>query len=214
MRWVVCGFYTPDYSHWGNALRCNLDQLDVRHDIRASAKLPGGWEANTRAKPIEIRAAMDRHPDTTIIFLDVDCAVRGPISRLQGLADIGGDVGIYARTRLRSSGKPLFAPRSGTIVLRPTPATRRFTGAWIDAGLSAHRYANDQDLFVVALGRVPRLSVTLLGNEACAILADRCLDPIVLHDTSDREKDSVSRLRKTVTAMVAKRRMIKVAAST
>jgi hypothetical protein len=34
---------------------------------------------------------MDRHPGSTIIFLDVDCTVLGPLDRL---AAIAGDLGL------------------------------------------------------------------------------------------------------------------------
>lgn len=210
---IVCAFYTPDYEAFADALRRNLDQIGAPHDLHAVPKRDGGWEANTRAKPVEILAAMNRHPGKVILWLDVDCVVRGPVERLQGLCAIGGDVGLYARTRLRSNGKPMFAPRSGTMVIRPTPAARSFLEAWIKAGQSVHQYAVDQDTLVLALGRVPSLSLSLLGNEACALLEDKCPDPIVLHDRSPTHKGSVSRIRRIVTAMITKRKTIKVEAS-
>ena len=43
---------------------------------------------------------MDRHPDKVIVLLDVDCRVLGDLSPL---AEIGGDVGFYVRTKYRRS---------------------------------------------------------------------------------------------------------------
>jgi hypothetical protein len=74
---------------------------------------------------------------------------------------------------------------------------------WIKASRAAYRYANDQDTLVVALGRVPSLSWTALGNEACAVAADRCPDPIIMHDTSKTNKATASRWFKTLSALYA-----------
>ena len=133
-NWVVCGYYTPDYAVHALDLKADLDRVKAPHDIACVAKREGGWEANVRAKPIEIAAAMLRHPDKTIVWLDVDCSINGP---LDGLAQISGDVAFFARTKLKSNGKPIFCPRSGTMVIRPTVAARAFIAAWGQASLAA-----------------------------------------------------------------------------
>jgi hypothetical protein len=200
MSWVVCGYYTPDYAVHALDLKEDLDRVKAPHDIVCVAKREGGWEANVRAKPIEIAAAMLRHPDKTIIWLDVDCSVNG---RLDGLAEIGGDVAFFARAKLKSNGKPIFCPRSGTMVIRPTRAAKSFIAAWGQASLEAPKYSNDQDTMVVALGKVPNLSLSFLGNEACAIEADNCFCPLILHDTVKGK--GVPRWRKRLSALVGTR---------
>jgi hypothetical protein len=199
-NWVVCGYYTPDYAVHALDLKADLDRVKAPHDIACVAKREGGWEANVRAKPIEIAAAMLRHPDKTIVWLDVDCSINGP---LDGLAQISGDVAFFARTKLKSNGKPIFCPRSGTMVIRPTVAARAFIAAWGQASLAASKYSNDQDSLVVALGRVPSLSLTFLPNEACAIEADNCFCPIILHDT--QKGKGVPRWRKRLSAFMTSR---------
>jgi hypothetical protein len=48
------------------------------------------------AKPMAVRDAMARHPDRVVIFLDVDCEVRGDLSPL---AEMVADVAFYVRSR-------------------------------------------------------------------------------------------------------------------
>ena len=124
----------PDYRAWAFKLITSLDDRGIPHDIVEVPKLPGSWEANTMAKPAHLLDAMDRHPDKVIVFLDVDCRVRGDLSPL---AEIGGDVGFYLRTKWRRSGGMRFGARSGTVVVRPTAGARAYVEAWIAAAAEA-----------------------------------------------------------------------------
>jgi len=69
MLTIVCGWYTPDYQHWVDRLKINLDNIDVKHDFVEVEKKEGGWEVNTNQKPSQIIAALKRHPDKRIIFM-------------------------------------------------------------------------------------------------------------------------------------------------
>lgn len=193
---IICGWYTPDYAHWARKLQSNLNSLGVSHDLVEVAKRKGGWEANTLAKPIHIRDAMERHPGKTIIFLDVDCEVIGTQDDLAQIANISGDVGLYARTRIRRNGTPLFAPRSGTLVLRPTERTRTFLDVWIDISARAPRFTVDQTSLTVALGRVPGITITALGVEACSVPNDRTQAPIILHQRASADIRKAGRFEK------------------
>ena len=79
------------------------------------------------AKPWQLLAAMDRHPNEVIVFLDVDCEVLGDLSPLAGIT---GDVGFYIRTKYRKTGGMRFGARSGTVVVRPTAGARQYVEAW------------------------------------------------------------------------------------
>jgi hypothetical protein len=180
---IVCGWYTPDYAHWLSTLVPSLEAVGAPHDFVEVPKTAGGWELNTMCKPREIAEAMRRHPGKVVIFIDVDCQALAP---LDDLAEIGGDVGVYIRTRYRSNGDPKIGPRSGSMVFRPTRKALEFVEAWIDEGSRAARFGVDQDSLAVALGRVPGLSVTTLGVEWCAVPADKCERPKILHDSASR----------------------------
>ena len=149
---IVCAWHTPDYRPWADKLTASLDAIGAPYDIVEVPKLPGTWEANTMAKPGQLLAAMDRHPSEVIVFLDVDCEVLGDLSPLAGIT---GDVAFYIRTKYRRSGGMRFGARSGTVVVRPTPAARRYVEAWADAGRDAPWGDVDQTTQMIAMGRVP-----------------------------------------------------------
>ena len=158
---VVCAWHTPDYRAWACKLVTSLEARSIPHDIVEVPKLPGSWEANTLAKPAQLLAAMDRHPDKVVIFLDVDCEVLGDLSPLAG---IGGDVGFYMRTKWRRSGGMRFGARSGTVVVRPTAGARQYVEAWEDAAREAPWGDVDQTAQMFAMGRAPGTSFTMLGG--------------------------------------------------
>ncbi|MBA4132530.1 MAG: hypothetical protein C0519_14040 [Hyphomicrobium sp.] len=198
---IVCGWYTPDYACWWDKLRPTLKAVGAPHDFVEVTKAAGGWERNTMRKPAQIAAAFDRHPEKTVIFIDVDCTVLSPLDELAG---ISGDIGVYIRTRFRSNGEPKLGPRSGTMVFQPTIGARRFVEAWIAEGRNAAKYGVDQDSLAVALGRVPGLSVTTLGVEWCAVPADNCDSPKILHDSASRDSKT-GRLARAVSFLSGRR---------
>jgi len=132
---IVCGFYTPDYHHWVVPLVASLDQFGQSHDFVLAEKAGQMWETNTMAKARHILAAMDRHPDKVIVWLDVDCIVHGDLSPL---ADIRGDVAfrMYSKFRRHHKGAR-FRAQSGTMVFRPTAEARQFVEHWKRASENA-----------------------------------------------------------------------------
>src|SRR5262245_5640044 len=114
-RVIVCGFYTEDYRHWVGPLVASLDRLNQAHDFVLAEKAGQMWETNTMAKARHILAAMDRHPDKLIVWLDVDCIVHGDLSPL---ADIRGDVAFRMHSKFRrhhkgARGAPTKIPDCG-----------------------------------------------------------------------------------------------------
>ena len=178
---VVCGWYTPDYRNYWERLRANLENINSRHDFIEVLKPDQGWEANTMRKAEQALVAMDRHPDTTIIFIDVDCVVLGTLDDLSELARIPGDVGLFLHTKWKQHGSPWIGIRSGTLVIKPTAAARQFIECWRSASAAAPRYCTDQDSIRYALGCVPNLSVTLLDIRYCAVPGDRHPSPVIFH---------------------------------
>jgi hypothetical protein len=173
MNYVVCAFYTPDYSRWVPPLEASLDRVNAPYDIALVDKVAGGWEANTRQKPAQVLAAMDRHPNKSIIFLDVDCIVRGSLA---ALADIRGDIGVHMPIKRRPKGARLRI-RTGTLVVRPTPEARRFVEAWVAQSARARIGDNDQTTFAVAVNDAPGVVIEPLARKWCSVLGD---DPDIL----------------------------------
>ena len=188
-NWIVCGFYTPDYEQWASRLRASLFAHGASHDLVPRAKLPGGWEANTMAKPLAVREAMSRHPDKVVIFLDVDCQVLGDLAPL---ARLTADVAFYVRARRRKGGGTRFGVRSGTLVLRPTDAARRFVDAWVILSEAANYGDVDQTTLMLAIGAAPGVTFEALTAKWCATEEDGVAEPVVLHDQASRDQAKVS----------------------
>ena len=109
---IVCGFYTEDYRRWVVPLVASLDRLGQAHDFALAEKAGQMWETNTMAKARHILAAMDRHLDEVIVWLDVDYIVHGDLSPL---ADIRGDVAFRMHSKFRRHHKGArFRAQSGT----------------------------------------------------------------------------------------------------
>lgn len=194
---IVCGRYTPDYAPWVFPLRTRLDELCVPHDFVKVRNSEDDRQA-ALTKPHHIRDAMDRHPAKVIVFLDVDCEIVGAHHDLVRLADIEGDVAFYARTGFHRNGRPAFAPRSRNMVLRPTMKARVFVNEWIAACGQAPPWAVHHDTMTVALGRVPELSITLLGLEFCATEPDNYPLPVILCERARRDVRKPGRLARIV----------------
>jgi len=190
---VVCGWYTPDYKRYADALRANLNQIGELHDFVEVAKDSGIWEVNTLRKPAQILAAMERWPERTIIFLDVDCHVSG---ELGDLASIGGDVGLHFRARTLRDGTPRLNARSGTMVIRPTRAARLLIEAWARLCVDAPFGAVDQRTLPMAIALTPGLTITVLGNEYCSVHGDGIADPVISHDCASQYTRKVPRWRR------------------
>ena len=128
--WIAFGWFTDDplYRPLTEQLAISLDRFNVPYDFAAVAKLPGGWEANTRQKPAQLLAAMDRHPGKTIVLLDVDFTA---IADISWLADASGDIALQLAARRRSNGSTRLIASAQVIVVKPTLPARRFVEAWL-----------------------------------------------------------------------------------
>ena len=190
MERLVYAWFTPDYRAPAVDLMCNLDRLGERYQIDQVAKDDGGWERNTLRKPSLVRAAMDRHPDHTIILLDVDCEVRRPLTDLAG---ISGDIALRMKSWRSARAGVYLGVRSGTMVLRPTAATRQFLDLWVRLSDAAPRGAIDQHTLALAIGRSPMLSITALAPEWCAVPGDGVANPAILHGQASKGQRKMSK---------------------
>lgn len=188
MSWIVCGFFTPDYRHWADELIASLDAVDAPHDLVMTEKRDGGWEANTMAKAGQVLAAMDRHPNEVVIFLDVDCQVHGDLSPL---ASLRGDIGLYMPVKRKSDGTMTavrFKPHSGTLVVRPTPQARQFVEAWAMLSREARRTDVDQTTLALAMNQACGVAIELLHPKWCATPGYTEPDAVIRHDEASQSQ--------------------------
>jgi hypothetical protein len=200
---VVCGFYTRDYFHWVPPLQLSLDHFGCPHDFVETAKVEGGWEANTMRKATEVMNAMARHPDRVIVFIDVDARVCGDLTPLTQLA---GDVAFHVQARRRRNGGVRFRVRSGTLVIAPTPAARRFIETWAILSAGAHYGDVDQTTLMLAIGLVPGVAFTPLDLCYCATAGDHVANPVILHDQASRDVRKVKPWQRLVRRLIRRQR--------
>jgi len=75
---IVCSFYTPDdyYSSHARALRAQLDDLGLEHNLLQLTKAPGeDWADTTRRKIGFIQEVCDQNPNKKVFWVDIDCRI-------------------------------------------------------------------------------------------------------------------------------------------
>ncbi len=195
VSFIVCGWYTPDYHHWLPPLVASLDRLGHDHDFARVNKSPGGWEANTLRKARQIMAAMNRHSDRTMVFLDVDCIVQKP---LDGMANITADVALHLVSAPVGRGYGRLFGRSGTMVLRQTDRARSMVSCWANLSDGATAGLVDQHTLTEAIARTPGLSIQHLDATFCALPKDGVLDPVIFHGGASRTQRKMPGWRRAV----------------
>jgi hypothetical protein len=177
--YVVCGWYTPDYTRWWEKLKPTLEAVGAPHHFVEVEKEDIDWERQTLRKPSMVHQALKFH--------DVDCTVRGDLAPL---AAIGGDFGVCSTVRLAKQRWHVITNqltvRSGTMVLKPTPRCRALVEQWILLCKTTPPYVHDQQVLALAMYQVPGLVLTNLGVPWCALPRDNCPDPVILHDQASK----------------------------
>jgi len=168
--WMVCGWFTDDpvYRPLAQQLAASLDAIGAPYDLVCVPKVPGSWESNTLAKAGQALAAMARHPDKTIVFMDVDYTATGDIS---WLAQAPGDVAMQLVARRRKNGSARLAPSAQVMVFKPNEAARRFIEAWIELGREP-RPGDTSEAFLTLACAVPEVSISSLDQRRVSSVLD------------------------------------------
>jgi hypothetical protein len=197
MSYIVCGWYTPDYGHWVPHLKADLERVGCAYDFVEVPKVVGHWEHITLRKAAEVRAAMKRHPDKTIIFLDVDCNVYGPLDEL---AQTRADVRLFMRVKRRSTGEVKWGNiRSGTMVFNPTPGARELVDLWVEESDNAQFGDVDQTALALGFSRMVDTTWAPIPLAYCATRGDAHPSPVILHDSASKHTSKISNLRRRFT---------------
>jgi hypothetical protein len=128
--WLVTGFFTPDYRPLAAALAASLDHDKQPYHLFAVDK-SGDWSSQTMRKPSIVIGALDAHPGKTVILMDVDCTVHGPLDALASFCP-AADVCCLSTARSKKIGRhrQRFSLSSRVMVVRPTPGARALMQQW------------------------------------------------------------------------------------
>jgi hypothetical protein len=182
MSYIVSGFHTPDYRDCVTRLIASLDALGEPHAFFDVAKHNGGWEANTMRKADYLTEAVRSYPDKTIIWLDVDCTVRRPLS---GLAQVPGDVSTFFKVR-RKPNSIRIGVVSCAVIIKPTRGGRDFVETWRRLTHYALPTDIDQTTMAQALGLCHGTAFSSLSPDWC--WPDHPDGPLAFYSASEQKR--------------------------
>lgn len=167
MSFIVCAWYTPDYARWAERFKMSASRHCTALDLVEVEKPKKGRESVTRLKAKMALSFFDNHPGKTIILSDVDAEVIGDLSPL---SRVGGDIGLRIQTK-RVFGRTVCLPRSGTVVINPTTASRHLLHNWVNETHSAMPGDTDEACLMHAISKTPLLSLTNLSLEQYKLIS-------------------------------------------
>ena len=178
---LVVGFFTPNYEPAARAFAQNLAEHRISHHLYARPIVEGDWYSQTRQKPTVLAQARRDHPDDNLVFMDVDCRVRGDIS---GILNTRGDV--VMRTKGTAKGKQrALKPTTRVMLLRPTPGADAFIAGWEATCRTARPGQSAEFMLIHAMSDSPEIySVGTLPIRLAGIeLHDALPDAVIVHDS-------------------------------
>lgn len=131
--WLVIGFFTPNYRELAETFANSLRNQNHPHHLFA-VESSGTWSHVTMLKPTVILNAMDHYPDKSLILMDVDCIVNGPLDELAHFQP-NADVSCYTTLTMKQlrRHRQNFSLSSRVMLIRPTAGARDFMNKWREA---------------------------------------------------------------------------------
>jgi hypothetical protein len=199
-RFIVVGFFTPNYLGLASKFSDNLRQFDIPHHLYAIDALE--WYSAILMKPTVIERARVDYPNCSIINMDVDCIVKENIEA--GLT-IEADVGlVFSGIRAKY---PRLYTATRVSVWNPTPGAAKLLARWKElCGIGEFR--NDEVLLMQAVGSVDGVSMVRIPKiyQGCEVDAAP-QGAAIVHESAYREakkKDLRKRMLRAFRDIVSK----------
>jgi len=187
---VAVGFFTPNYRPLAETLAKDLADTQNPYHLIAREKGAATWRNVVHWKPEIVLQAMDLYPRSSILFLDVDCSVRGS---LLPTLDFTGD--ISARPKLRLTHhvwpfrqKTVLQISSRSMVFKPNERVRKFLADWRDELRTAPYYQGGCEMalrFVIM--RSTGLAFCPMDPKYAGLETDKApADAVVVHSSHSR----------------------------
>lgn len=188
---IVCGFFTPDYRELAAALADDIAPFHPFHFFSVS-KDDASWVNVVQRKPRIVLQAMDLYPSATVILLDVDSSVRGPVSEM---TEFPGDVSAFVKLKqirrlLSSREQTLVHVSSRSMVFKPNERARRLLTDW-DTEIRTADYAQGgcERALRMALFRATYLAFSPMDERFSGREITLASDAdIIVHDSASRGK--------------------------
>lgn len=178
---LVIGFFTPNYEPAARAFAENLAEHRISHHLYARPIVEGDWYSQTRQKPTVLAHARHDYPEENLVFMDVDCRVRGDIS---DILKTRGDVVMRTKGTAKGTQRAL-KPTTRVMLLRPTPGSDAFIAGWEATCRSARPGQSAEFMLIHAMSdsseiySIGTLPIRLAGIE----LHDALPDAVIVHDS-------------------------------
>jgi hypothetical protein len=179
---IVVGFFTPNYEPAALAFSNNLIEQHISHHLYARPIVGDSWYSQTRQKPAVLARARQDYPDLPLIFMDVDCTVRGDIS---GILRSPGDLAMRVKGTALGSTRRALKPTTRVLLLRPTAGAAAFVAAWEKGCEHAGAGDSAEAILIEVMGDTPALyAIGTLPLEYAGIeLHDAPAGAVVVHDS-------------------------------
>ena len=181
--YVVVGYYTQDgiYDVAADKLIKSLDQFKVPHCI-LPIESKGNWLKNTSYKPTFILNMMDKFPDKSIVYVDVDAEfLQYPVLFDTLDCDVGAHELDHSQFRRSRNASELL---SGTLFFSNSQTSRCIVEAW---NLTCKQFPGLWDQR--ALKRVVGENFHNLPAQYCQIFdyMKTVPDPVITHYQASRK---------------------------
>ena len=180
-NYIVCGFYTPNYLPQILSLKASLEAQKINHFLKRYEPR-GGWEANTRLKPVFVDYCLHKFTGTDIVYLDADAVVRKPLKAFENMTS---DVTLLFHPT-KERGKWYLRISAGTVAVRNTVGGRKFAKLWKDGEAKATATTVDEDLVYMAFADMAGVSITVLPPDYYKIFDAPGSDPTIEHFQASR----------------------------
>ena len=128
--WLIVGFFTPNYQPLAAKFAESLKRQGLPHHLFA-VEPSGDWSSETMRKPAIVLNAMKAYPDKTLILMDVDCIVNGPLDELSNIVG-NADFSCFPTLRVKKfrGHSQRFSLSSRVMFVRPTDGARKLMEQW------------------------------------------------------------------------------------
>ena len=189
--YIACGFYTPNYLPQILSLKASLEAQKINHFLKRYDPR-GGWEANTRMKPVFVAYCLEKFSGTDIVYLDADAVVRKPLTAFETMTS---DVTMLFHPTFEY-GRWYLSISAGTLAIRNTPGGRRFANLWASGESKAKKTTVDEDMVYMAFDDMAGVSITVLPKDYYKIFDAPGTDPTIEHFQASRGQPKILKRRR------------------
>lgn len=197
---VVVGFFTPNYRELAERLSANLSEFDLAHHFFAISATD--WQSAILLKPKVVGRARALYPAKSIVLMDVDCIVRGPLEPLFANTQ---NCDIALTLRVKSGLEPRDKKpcdrvwsSSRLIIWRPTDPAESLLKSWAsNCATPINLWSGDEGFLLRAISQTPNLRLQTIPKEYGAWeIDDIGPEAVVVHQTKRPMTSAVPPLRR------------------